>query len=81
MNPNLWSLQVHVIACICRFMCEGGQEVARGGDGARLLVELGDNCDDGHHLDNDEQVDIMSHPDGEGSLDADSAYQRPSPKS
>ena len=25
----------------CRFMCEGGHEVARGGDGARLLVELG----------------------------------------
>ena len=26
-------------------MCEGGVEVARGGDGARLLVELGANCD------------------------------------
>ena len=32
----------------CRFMCEGGREVARGGDGARLLLELGGNCDGRH---------------------------------
>ena len=28
-------------------MCEGGREVARGGDGARLLVELGHTRNDG----------------------------------
>ena len=27
-------------------MCEGGREVSRGGDGARLLVELGCDHDD-----------------------------------
>ena len=30
----------------CRFMCEGGVEVSRGGDGARLLDELGANSHD-----------------------------------
>ena len=34
-------------------MCEGGVEVARGGDGARLLVELGRNShDEDHDVDN-----------------------------
>ena len=41
-------------------MCEGGREVARGGDGARLLVELGDNFDD-QRLDNLEHVDNDDH--------------------
>ena len=27
--------------CVDRFMCEGGEEVARRGVGGRMLVELG----------------------------------------
>ena len=35
-------------------MCEGGREVSRGGDGARLLVELG--CDHDNHDNQDDPV-------------------------
>ena len=42
------SMYVPLSLSTCRFMCEGGREVARGGDGARLLVELGGNCDGRH---------------------------------
>ena len=35
-------------------MCEGGREVSRGGEGARLLVELG--CDHDDHDNHDDPV-------------------------
>ena len=35
-------------------MCEGGREVSRGGEGARLLVELGGDHDD--HDNHDDPV-------------------------
>ena len=35
-------------------MCEGGREVSRGGDGGRLLVELG--CDYDDHDNHDDPV-------------------------
>ena len=50
----------------CRFMCEGGREVSRGGEGARLLVELG--CD---HVDHDNHDDPVR-----GSMKESLAFEK-----
>ena len=50
--PTIVLVLVQRLTICCRFMCEGGREVSRGGDGARLLVELG--CD---HVDHDNHDD------------------------